>query len=144
MTGWRVGFACGNAQVIAALRQLKTNLDSGIFQPVQFAAIEALTGDQSGVAESIATYTERRDVLVDGLASAGWAIEKPKAAFYVWTPVPTKEPSIAFAKKVLEQANVIITPGSGFGQYGEGYVRMSLTVPTARIREAVDRLKKVL
>ena len=144
MTGWRVGFACGNAQVIAALRQLKTNLDSGIFQPVQFAAIEALTGDQSGVAESIATYKERRDVLIDGLIASGWTAEKPKATFYVWVPVPTKESSMAFAKKVLEQANVIITPGSGFGQYGEGYVRMSLTVPTARIQEAVARLKKVL
>ena len=144
MTGWRVGWVCGNATVIAALRQLKTNLDSGIFQPVQWAAIEALSGDQSSLQSAIATYQERRDLLVDGLAAAGWAVPKPKAAFYVWTPVPSDESSIAFATRVLEQARVVITPGSGFGPHGEGFVRMSLTVSTDRIREAVERLKKIL
>lgn len=144
MTGWRVGWVCGNAKVIAALAQLKTNLDSGIFQPVQFAAIEALQGDQQGLTDAVATYQQRRDLLVDGLAKAGWQIPKPTATFYVWTSVPGAEPSMEFATRVLEQAHVVLTPGAGFGQHGEGFVRMSLTVPTPRLQEAVARLAKIL
>ena len=144
MTGWRVGWVCGNAKVIAALTQLKTNLDSGIFQPVQYAAIEALLGDQASLSEAVATYEQRRDRVVDGLAKAGWQIAKPSATFYLWTPVPGGQSSMEFAKRVLEQAHVVITPGAGFGVHGEGFVRMSLTVPTERLQEAVDRLKNVL
>ena len=144
MTGWRVGFACGQTQVISALRQLKTNLDSGIFQPVQYAAIEALTGPQDDRADVLATYQERRDALLDGLAKVGWQIPKPKAAFYVWAKVPGDQPSIEFAKRALEEVQVIITPGDGFGVHGAGYVRMALTVPTPRIQEAVTRLAKIL
>ena len=144
MTGWRVGWVCGNAKVIAALSQLKTNLDSGIFQPVQFAAIEALRGDQACLAQAVATYQQRRDLLIDGLAKAGWTIPKPPAAFYVWAGVPNGQPSIAFAKRVLEDAHVVITPGAGFGEHGEGYVRMTLTIPTERIQDAVDRIARAL
>ena len=144
MTGWRVGWACGNAKVIAALTQLKSNLDSGIFQPLQIAAIEALHGDQTSLQQAIATYQQRRDVLVDALSQAGWQMPKPQAAFYIWASVPGGVPSAEFAKRVLEQARVVMTPGIGFGAHGEGYVRLSLTIPTERIQEAADRLAKVL
>lgn len=144
MTGWRVGWVCGNAPVISALTQLKTNLDSGIFQAVQWAAIEALQGDQAGLQQAVATYQQRRDLLVGALGQAGWNVPKPLATFYVWTPVPNGRPSIEFAKHVLERAHVVITPGAGFGAHGEGFIRMSLTVPTERIQEAVDRIAKAL
>ena len=144
MTGWRIGWACGNATLIAALCQLKTNLDSGIFQPVQWAGIAALEGDQAPLHQAVATYQERRNLFVDGLAKAGWRIPKPSATFYVWARVPTQEPSIAFAQRVLNQAHVVATPGVGFGPSGEGFVRFSLTITTPRIQEAVDRLAKAL
>ncbi|MBI3087543.1 MAG: LL-diaminopimelate aminotransferase [Candidatus Omnitrophica bacterium] len=144
MTGWRVGWVCGNARVIAALAQLKTHLDSGIFQPLQWAAIEALQGDQSGLQEALAIYQRRRDLLVEALNAAGWQVDKPKASIYVWAPVPGGESSMAFATRVLEQAHVVITPGRGFGEAGEGFVRMSLTVPTARLEAAAARLVKAL
>lgn len=144
MTGWRIGFACGNAALIAALCQLKTNLDSGIFQPVQWAGIAALEGDQQPLQQAIATYQRRRDLFVDGLAKAGWKIAKPAATFYLWTRIPTTESSIAFAARILERSHVVCTPGVGFGPSGEGYVRFSLTSPTERIQEAVDRITKAL
>ena len=144
MTGWRIGWACGNAKLIAALAQLKTNLDSGIFQPVQWAGIAALEGDQAPLQQAIETYRQRRDLVVDGLAKAGWAVPTPSASFYLWTRVPTQESSMAFAARLLERAHVVVTPGVGFGPSGEGYVRLSLTVPTARLQEAVDRLTQGL
>ena len=144
MTGWRVGWVCGHAHVVAALGQLKSNLDSGIFQPIQFAAIEALQGDQTSLQQAVATYQQRRDLLVEGLAKAGWEIPKPQAAFYVWAKVPGGGSSIDFAARVLDQAHAVITPGVGFGVHGEGYVRFSLTVPTDRLQEAVSRLVKIL
>ncbi len=144
MTGWRIGWACGNAALIAVLAQLKTNLDSGIFQAVQWAGIEALEGDQAPLQQAVATYQQRRDLLVDGLAKAGWQVPKPAATFYVWARVPTQESSMAFASRVLETAHVVVTPGVGFGPSGEGYVRLSLTVPTERIAEAVSRLARAL
>jgi LL-diaminopimelate aminotransferase len=144
MTGWRIGWVCGNAKLIAALSQLKTNLDSGIFQPIQWAGIEALEGDQTPFQQAIETYQHRRNLLIEGLAKAGWQIAKPVASFYVWAHVPTQETSIAFAARLLEQRHVSLMPGVGFGPSGEGYVRLSLTVPTARIQEAVDRLSKAL
>ena len=144
MTGWRVGWVCGNATLISALSQLKSNLDSGIFQPIQYAAIEALDGDQGPLAQAVATYQARRDLLVEGLGKAGWQVPKPSASFYVWARVPGNEPSMSFAARLLKQAHIVITPGIGFGPSGEGYVRFSLTVPTARIEEAVVRLAKSL
>ena len=144
MTGWRVGWVCGNATLISALSQLKSNLDSGIFQPIQYAAIEALDGDQAPLAQAVATYPARRDLLVEGLGKAGWQVPTPSASFYVWARVPGNEPSMSFAARLLKQAHIVITPGIGFGPSGEGYVRFSLTVPTARIEEAVVRLAKSL
>jgi LL-diaminopimelate aminotransferase len=144
MTGWRIGWVCGNAKLIAALTQLKTNLDSGIFQPVQWAGIAALEGDQAPLQQAIATYQARRDLMVGGLAKAGWQIPQPSASFYLWARVPTKESSMAFATRLLEQSLVVITPGVGFGPSGEGYVRLSLTVPTERLHEAVTRLSSAL
>jgi LL-diaminopimelate aminotransferase len=144
MTGWRIGWACGNAAIIAALCQLKTNVDSGIFAPIQWAGIAALEGDQAPLQQAVATYQQRRDFVVEGLTKAGWQVPKPSASFYIWARVPTQESSIAFAKRVLEQAHVVITPGVGFGPSGEGYVRLSLTVPTEQIHEAVNRLAKSL
>ena len=144
MTGWRVGFVCGNAKLIAALSQLKSNLDSGIFQPVQWAGIAALEGDQAILQEAIATYQQRRDVLIEGLGKSGWQIPKPVASFYVWARVPGQESSMAFASRVLKQSHVIVTPGVGFGPSGEGYVRLSLTTPAERLQEAVARLAKAL
>ena len=144
MTGWRIGWACGNASQIAALSQLKMNLDSGIFQPIQWAGIEALEGDQEPLRQTVATYQQRRDLLVDGLNAAGWLVNKPKASLYLWTRVPTKESSMEFASRILQQSHVVITPGIGFGPSGEGYVRMSLTMPTGRIQEAVQRLAEAL
>jgi LL-diaminopimelate aminotransferase len=144
MTGWRVGFVCGNAKVIAALRQFKTNIDSGMFQPVQWAAIEALQGDQSPARQAVAIYQQRRDLVVDRLAQAGWQIRKPQASFYVWAKVPGDESSIDWVNRILERTHVVTTPGSGFGPAGEGYVRFSLTVATERLQEAVDRIVKAL
>ncbi|OGX41469.1 MAG: LL-diaminopimelate aminotransferase [Omnitrophica WOR_2 bacterium RIFCSPHIGHO2_02_FULL_68_15] len=144
MTGWRVGWVCGNATLISALSQLKSHLDSGIFQPVQYAAIEALDGDQAPLAQAVAAYQARRDLLVDGLGKAGWQVPRPSASFYVWARVPGNEPSMSFTARVLTQAHIVITPGIGFGPSGEGYVRFSLTVPAARIEEAVVRLTKAL
>jgi len=144
MTGWRIGWACGNAEMIAALAQLKTNVDSGIFQPIQWAGIAALESDGAVLRDLVATYQARRDLLVDGLNQAGWEVPKPKASLYVWARVPTQESSMAFTERVLEGANVVITPGVGFGPSGEGYVRMSLTVPTDRLEEAVARLRTIL
>ncbi len=143
MTGWRIGWACGNATLLAALNKLKSHLDSGIFQPIQWAGIAALDGDQEPMRSTVAIYQQRRDLLIDGLARSGWTIAKPAASLYIWTRVPTKESSLAFAARVLEQAHVILTPGVGFGPSGEGYIRMSLTVPTERIQEAVGRFSKV-
>jgi len=144
MTGWRIGWVCGHAGLVAALGKLKSNVDSGIFQPIQLAGIAALEQEETILRELIATYQARRDLLVDGLRQAGWEVPKPQASLYVWARVPTQRPSMEFATHVLEQARVVVTPGVGFGPSGEGFIRMSLTVPTARLEEAVARLKTVL
>lgn len=143
MTGWRIGFAVGKAEVIHGLGQVKSNIDSGAFQAVQFAGIAALEGDQFCVEEMRRTYSERRDLLVDGLLSAGLKVEKPSATFYLWVEVPEGYTSAEFASLLLTQAGVVTTPGNGFGTAGEGYIRMALTVGADRIREAVERIKKI-
>ena len=143
MTGWRLGFACGKADVISALRKVKSNIDSGIFQPVQFAGIVALESDQSSIDKLNAMYQRRRDILVDGLNSIGWKVKKPKATFYVWIPVPPGDTSNELTKSLLEKADIVTTPGVGFGPNGEGYIRVTLTVPEERLQEAVDRIKRL-
>ncbi len=144
MTGWRIGFAVGNAAAIAGLGKIKSNLDSGIFQAVQEAGIEALnTGDP--VLEKIrTTYQERRDLLYTGLKGVGLKVRKPQATFYFWARVPKGFTSGDFVTHLLNKAGVLTTPGNGFGAPGEGYVRFALTVPAKRIKEAVERIGRIL
>jgi LL-diaminopimelate aminotransferase len=143
MTGWRMGFAVGNADVIAGLKKVKSNLDSGAFQAVQEAGIMAMTGPQDAVNTLRNLYVERRDALVDGLRNIGWSVDKPKATFYVWAPVPDGSSSLEFSLKLLD-AGIVATPGIGFGEYGEGYIRFALTVPVSTIKEAITRLEEVV
>ncbi|KNZ68709.1 LL-diaminopimelate aminotransferase [Thermincola ferriacetica] len=142
MTGWRIGWAAGNARVIEALGRIKSNIDSGVFQAVQYAGIAALTGPQDCTKEMSEVYRERRDIVVDGLNSLGWNLEKPKATIYVWAPVPKGYTSISFAEYVFEKTGVVITPGNGYGEYGEGFFRIALTVEKERILEAIERIKQ--
>jgi LL-diaminopimelate aminotransferase len=144
MTGWRIGWVCGNKDVINILARLKSNIDSGVFQAIQVAAIVALNNVISFPAQMRRLYQERRDIFVNGLKEIGWDLRTPAATFYIWAPIPTKETSIKFAKRVLDQADIVCTPGVGFGKYGEGYVRFALTVPKERLTEAVRRIKKII
>lgn len=144
MTGWRIAFAAGNAQAVGALGTVKNNLDSGQFTAVQDAAIVALAGDQSCVSDMCALYQRRRDVVVDALRAIGMECNAPKATIYVWAKVPAGETSASFATKLLEQAHVIVTPGSGYGPDGEGFIRISLTTPDEKLLEAVRRMKETM
>jgi LL-diaminopimelate aminotransferase len=143
MTGWRVGFAAGNREVVAALGKVKTNVDSGVFEAVQQAAIAALDGDQTCVAEMRRIYQERRDVLVPGLRAAGFDVLEPRASFYLLIGVPAGYTSLEFAGKLLADAGVVATPATGFGAAGEGFVRLTLCADKARLAEAVERLARV-
>jgi LL-diaminopimelate aminotransferase len=143
MTGWRVGFACGNKEVIAALSQVKQNIDSGVFEAIQHAAIEALEAETTHMDEMLQMYKDRRDVFVDGLNSLGWKVTKPKATFYIWIPVPPGYTSMELSASLLDKANIVTTPGVGFGENGEGYIRVALTVDKSRLSEAVERIKKL-
>ncbi len=144
MTGWRIGFAVGNAGVLDALAAIKSNVDSCVFTAIQRAGEAALSLPEERVGEQLEVYRRRRDVLVDGLGDAGWHVPRPHATFYVWAKVPTGEGSQAFATRLLREARVVATPGVGFGPSGEGYVRMALTTPEERIVEAVDRIRRIL
>lgn len=144
MTGWRVGFAVGRKDAIAALGQIKTNLDSGIFEPIQMAAIKGYQEGEAALADLIAIYQARRDLFVDGLLELGLRPLRPRAAFYVWTRVPDGATSAGFATRLLEEAGVVCSPGTGFGPGGEGYVRFSLTAPDAMLRGGLAALKGVL
>jgi LL-diaminopimelate aminotransferase len=143
MTGWRLGFAVGNREILTGLGKAKTNIDSGVFQAVQRAGIEALTGDQSDVEEMRVIYQRRRDVMVRGLRALGLEVTPPKATFYLWVKVPPGQSSVSFTSLVLDKAGVVLTPGSGFGEAGEGYVRLALTVAEARLEEAAQRLQGI-
>jgi LL-diaminopimelate aminotransferase len=138
MTGWRIGMAAGNADIIAGLGRVKTNVDSGAFDAIQRAAITALTGPQQCVADACRVYQERRDLLVGGLRELGFEVPMPKATFYVWMPVAD---SMAFAARMLNEAGIVVTPGVGFGTHGEGYVRFALTRSVERIEEALERMR---
>jgi LL-diaminopimelate aminotransferase len=143
MTGWRIGFAVGCPDVISGLGRIKSNIDSGAFQAIQIAGIAALEGDQGCVEDMRRTYRRRRDILVDGLRSIGFSVERPRATFYVWTEVPKGYTSAGLTSRLLTEAGVVTTPGNGFGAAGEGYVRMALTVTRERIREAVERIQSI-
>lgn len=138
MTGWRIGMACGNADIIAGLGRVKTNVDSGAFDAIQRASIVALTGPQDSVDDACRIYQERRDVLVNGLRELGFEITAPKATFYVWLKV---DDSMKFAAKMLNEAGIVVTPGVGFGENGEGYVRFAITRSIERIKEALERMR---
>ncbi|HUT71318.1 MAG TPA: aminotransferase class I/II-fold pyridoxal phosphate-dependent enzyme [Desulfatiglandales bacterium] len=147
MPGWRVGFCVGNREIVAALRRIKSYLDYGIFQPIQIAAIIALKGPDDCVREIVDVYRERRDTLVDGLGRMGWEIDKPKGTMFVWGKIPegfSKMGSVEFSKLLIREAKVAVSPGIGFGQYGEGYVRFALVENKHRINQAVRGIKKVL
>ncbi len=142
MTGWRIGWVCGNRKIISALAKFKSNMDSGIFQAIQIAGITALRDGDEHIKNIQAVYKSRRDTLVEGLKSLGFDVKPPRATFYVWMRVG--QPSIEFAKRALDEASIICTPGVGFGRYGEGYVRFALTLKEDKLKEAVERLKKIL
>src|SRR3989338_3218394 len=145
MTGWRIGWAAGNADVIFGLGKIKTNMDSGAFSAVQEAGIVALTQSQDCVEEMRQSYRIKKEVAVKSLEEVGLHVYPPGAAFYIWFKKSDKfETSKAFSKYVLDKAGVVITPGNGFGEYGEGYMRISLTAPLPRLKEALERLKSVL
>jgi LL-diaminopimelate aminotransferase len=143
MTGWRVGWVCGRADLIALMGQLKTNIDSGIFQAVQWAAVEALNGGEEETRAANGVYLRRHRRVADTLNAIGWSIKPPRATFYVWAPVPKGYDSIGFAGRVLDQVGVNITPGVGFGAHGEGYFRLSVTAPDARLDEAMSRMRRL-
>jgi LL-diaminopimelate aminotransferase len=144
MTGWRIGFAVGNRDAIAGLGKIKTNIDSGIFQAIQEAGIEALKTDDRVLKKLRDTYRRRRDILYKGLAMLGLDANKPSATFYLWVKCPQGFTSSDFTAHILNKAGVLTTPGNGFGNPGEGYVRFALTVSEKRTREAVERIGKIL
>ncbi len=143
MTGWRLGFAVGNKDVLAGLGKVKSNLDSGVFEAVQAAGITALALDDAVTDGIRKTYQERRDTLIPGLKSLGLEVDAPAAAFYVWVTVPKGYTSAAFTTHLLEKAGIVTTPGNGFGAPGEGYIRMTVCTPKDRLAETVERIKKV-
>ncbi|WP_460007843.1 LL-diaminopimelate aminotransferase [Methanogenium cariaci] len=140
MTGWRIGMAAGSADIIAGLGRVKTNIDSGAFDAIQMAGITALTSSQECIADSCAVYEERRNLLVSGLRGLGFEVTSPKATFYVWMKV---DDSMEFAAKMLNEAGIVVTPGTGFGKAGEGYVRFAITRSVERIEEALERMRGV-
>lgn len=147
MAGWRIGWVVGNADILRSLEKTKSYIDFGIFRAVQEAAIKALTGPQDFVRDLVATYKKRRDLFVRGLQEMGWKVDLPKATFYLWARIPPKFSgltSLEFAQLLVDQAGVVVAPGSGFGENGEGYIRFALVEPEQRLKTALERIKKVL
>nr|WP_027409776.1 LL-diaminopimelate aminotransferase [Anoxybacillus tepidamans] len=142
MAGCRIGYACGNAQIIKVLNQFKSNLDYGVFLPIQKAAAAALTKGAAFCEESRKIYQSRRDLLIDGLASIGWKIERPKASMFVWAEIPKGWTSMDFAYALMDRAHVVVTPGQAFGPTGEGFVRIALVQDEAKLRQAISNIKE--
>jgi alanine-synthesizing transaminase len=147
MAGWRIGFAVGNERIIAGLSRVKSYLDYGAFTPVQVAATAALNGPEDCIKEMRATYQRRRDVMVESFSRAGWHVPTPRASMFAWSPIP--EPfmslgSVEFSKLLVEKADVAVSPGIGFGEYGEGYVRIALVENEQRIRQAARNIRRFL
>jgi len=145
MTGWRIGYAVGCPEAVQALGTVKDNVDSGVLRAIQFAAARALTDSQECVAAMNRVYQQRRDLVVDTLNRLGWNLRKPQATFYIWAPVPEGHgTSIEFASKLLDEVAVVVTPGIGYGEHGEGYFRLALTYPDEHLRIAMERIEKAL
>lgn len=143
MTGWRIGWACGNRQMIGALAKVKSNIDSGIFQAIQAAGTAALKKPGHHLRRMVSLYRARRDVMIRSLREAGWPVTPPRATFYLWAPIPRNRSSREVASRLLKEAAIVAAPGVGFGKAGEGYVRFSLSVPTPRLMEAARRLARL-
>ena len=143
MTGWRIGFCVGNEDAVAGLGKVKTNIDSGVFQAVQYAGVEALLGNDEIPRQLSEIYQRRRDRVVEGLRACGLDPFVPRATFYVWSRVPGGMDSKAFAKRLLLEAGVVVTPGVGFGEHGEGYFRIALTQSEEKLEEALVRIQRV-
>jgi LL-diaminopimelate aminotransferase len=143
MTGWRIGMAVGNKELVQALGKVKTNIDSGQFNAVQYAGIEALRNSEKYRSQIIPIYEERRKAMISALEKIGLEVYKSNATFYLWVKVPKGYTSTEFVKLILDKAGIVVTPGNGFGEAGEGYFRISLTVPTERLLEAVERIKNL-
>jgi len=147
MAGWRVGFCCGNPETVAALKRIKSYLDYGIFQPVQIASIIALNGPQEPVEEIRMAYQERRDALISGLNRVGWPVESPKGTMFVWAKIPEKYAhmkSVEFSKMLINEAQVAVSPGLGFGEYGDDYVRFALIENPMRVSQAIRGIRKIM
>jgi alanine-synthesizing transaminase len=147
MPGWRMGFAAGNPRLITALTRMKSYLDYGAFTPIQVAATTALTGPQDCVAEMRALYRERRDILIKGLQGAGWQVPSPAGSMFAWAPIPPRFAhlgSVGFSKLLLEKAKVAVAPGIGFGEYGDGHVRIALVENNHRLRQAIRNIRTFL
>jgi alanine-synthesizing transaminase len=147
MAGWRVGFCVGNREIVGALRRIKSYLDYGIFQPIQIAAIIALNGSYEHVRQIVEVYRKRRNTLINGLQRIGWKIEKPKGTMFVWAKIPdsfAEMGSVEFSKLLIREAKVAVSPGIGFGEYGEGYIRFALVENNHRINQAIRGIKKIL
>ena len=147
MPGWRIGYAVGSKKILASLAKTKSYIDFGIFRPIQYAAIEALSGSQESVKKTVEVYKRRRDVFVEGLNSIGWKLNKPKATFYIWARIPLKFDaltSMEFAELLVNEVGVVVAPGTGFGEYGEGYVRFALVENEKKLKLACERIKSVL
>lgn len=147
MAGWRMGFAVGNATILKSLAKTKGYIDFGLFKPIQHAAIKALTGPQGCVRKQVALYEKRRDIFVRALEKAGWKVPKPKATFYIWARIPDKYSaltSMEFVSLLIREVGVVAAPGTGFGEYGEGFVRFALVEKEERLIEAAERIKKIL
>ena len=147
MPGWRMGFAVGNEYLISALTRIKSYLDYGAFTPIQVASVAALNSDQDVIDDIRNIYKERRDILIDSFSNAGWDIPIPKATMFAWSPIPerfNKLTSLEFSKLLLEEADIAVSPGLGFGEYGEGFVRLSMVENEQRIRQAARNLRKIM
>ena len=147
MPGWRIGFAAGNPRLVAALARMKSYLDYGAFTPIQVAAVAALNGPQDCVTEMRALYKERRDVLIRGLAQAGWEVPSPEGSMFAWAPIPPKYAhlgSVEFSKLLMQRAQVAVAPGLGFGEYGDGHVRIGLVENPHRLRQAIRSIRAFL
>ena len=144
MTGWRCAALVGSTEAVSDYWRLKTNVDSGMFDAIQMAGVEALTGPQDHVREACAIYERRRDLVIDALREIGIAIDPPKGTIYIWAPVPPGHTSASFAEEVLERSAVVVSPGTSYGPSGEGFFRISLTVPDTRLTEAIERMRSNL